>query len=326
MDKFESIRAFIQVVESGGFAAAARKMGLSRSAVNKLVFNLENDLQTQLLHRTTRQVSTTAAGRAFYERCINILADLEEAELALSQLQKEPRGNLRVNAPMTFGVLYLGPLLVDFMAQYPDLQIELSLNDRFIDPIDEGFDVTVRIAPSPGAPGLITHPLAPCPMVICAAPSYLQRHGTPTHPTDLEHHACLHYGHRSQTNTWTLTPANQSPVVVAVHGPLCCNNGEVLQQAAIAGLGITLMPRFILEDALQRGQLQPILPDFCPPANHIYALYPVNRHLSVKVKALIEFLQQRLPLSSGSTQPISPTTCRQAKADSEIPDSQADTP
>ncbi|MEY3297526.1 MAG: hypothetical protein RLZZ597_786 [Cyanobacteriota bacterium] len=143
MDKFESIRAFTQVVESGGFAAAARQMGLSRSAVNKLVMNLEESLRTQLLHRTTRRVSTTAAGRAFYERCLNILADLEEAELALSRLQEEPRGSLRVNAPMTFGILHLGPLLAEFITQYPDLQVELSLNDRFIDPIDEGFDVTV---------------------------------------------------------------------------------------------------------------------------------------------------------------------------------------
>ncbi|MFZ4640534.1 MAG: LysR family transcriptional regulator [Nodosilinea sp.] len=296
MDKFESIRAFTQVVESGGFAAAARKIGLSRSAVNKLVINLEDDLQTQLLHRTTRQVSTTAAGRAFYQRCISILADLEEAELALSRLQQEPRGTLRVNAPMTFGVLHLGPLLVDFMAQYPDLQIELSLNDRFIDPIDEGFDVTVRIAPTPGAAGLIAHPLAPCPMVICAAPSYLQQRGTPTQPSHLTDHACLHYGHHAQDNTWTLTDSGQGQTVVPVQGPICCNNGEVLTQAALAGLGIVLMPRFIVEDALQRGQLQPILTDFCPPGSQTYALYPVNRHLSVKVKVLIEFLQQRLAL------------------------------
>ena len=296
MDKFESIRAFTQVVESGGFAAAARKMGLSRSAVNKLVLNLEDDLQTQLLHRTTRRVSATAAGRAFYERSVNILADLEEAELALSRLQEEPRGSLRVNAPMTFGVLHLGPLLVDFMAQYPDLQVELSLNDRFIDPIDEGFDVTVRIAPSPGAASLIAHTLAPCPMVICAAPSYLQRRGMPSQPSDLVHHACLHYGHRSQDNTWTLTGADQVPLTVSIDGPLCCNNGEVLKQAALAGLGLVLMPRFIVEESLQQGRLQPILPDFCPPESQIYALYPVNRHLSVKVQRLIEFLQQRLTL------------------------------
>lgn len=296
MDKFESIRAFTQVVESGGFAAAARQMGLSRSAVNKLVIHLEDDLQTQLLHRTTRRVSATAAGRAFYERCVNILADLEEAELALSRLQEEPRGHLRVNAPMTFGILHLGPLLVEFMAQYPDLQVELSLNDRFIDPIDEGFDVTVRIAAVPGAASLIAHTLAPCPMVICAAPSYLQRRGTPTQPSDLTNHACLHYGHRAQDNSWTLTDADHAPLTVSVRGPLCCNNGEVLKQAAVAGLGIVLMPRFIVEDALQMGQLQPILTEFCPPENQIFALYPVNRHLSVKVKALIEFLQQRLTL------------------------------
>lgn len=235
MDKFESIRAFTQVVQAGGFAAAARRMGVSRSTVNKLVLALEEDLQTQLLHRTTRRVATTDAGRAFYDRCINILADLEEAELALSRLQEEPRGHLRINAPMTFGTLHLAPILVDFMAQYPDLQVELSLNDRFIDPIDEGFDVTVRIAQIPLTTNLIVHTLAPCPVVFCAAPSYFQHHGTPTHPDHLKHHACLSYGHLSQDNAWTVLDRDGHSTTVAVQGPLCCNNGEVLRQAALGG-------------------------------------------------------------------------------------------
>jgi DNA-binding transcriptional LysR family regulator len=153
MDKLESMRAFTQVVEAGGFAAAARRMELSRSQVNKLVMNLEEHLQTQLLHRTTRRVSPTDAGRAYYERCLAILSDLEEAELALTQLQQEPRGSLRINAPMTFGTLHLAPLVVEFMAQYPDLQVELVLNDRRIDPIEEGFDITIRIAAQPPAQG-----------------------------------------------------------------------------------------------------------------------------------------------------------------------------
>lgn len=146
MDKFESIRAFTQVVASGGFAAAARDMGLSRSAVNKLVIGLENELGVQLLHRSTRVVTPTETGLAFYERCIEILASLEEAERSVTQLHGEPRGRLRVNAPMSFGTMHLAPALADFLVQYPDLQVQLTLNDRFIDPIEEGFDVTVRIA------------------------------------------------------------------------------------------------------------------------------------------------------------------------------------
>ncbi|HSM81239.1 MAG TPA: LysR substrate-binding domain-containing protein [Nodosilinea sp.] len=292
MDKLESMRAFAQVVEAGGFAAAARRMGLSRSAVNKLVINLEEHLQTQLLHRTTRKVSPTDAGRAYYDRCLAILADLEEAELSLTRLHQEPRGSLRINAPMTFGTLHLAPLVVEFMAQYPELHVELVLNDRRIDPIEEGFDVTVRIAAEPPGAGLIAHRLAPCPLVLCAAPAYLQRHGTPTHPEDLKHHACLHYGHRAQDNSWTLV--GEETHTVTIDGPLCCNNGEVLRAAALAGLGIVMLPDFIVQSDVQQATLRPLLTAYPPPAIGIYALYPVNRHLSAKVTRLVEFLGQRL--------------------------------
>jgi DNA-binding transcriptional LysR family regulator len=292
MDKLDSMRAFTQVVEAGGFAAAARQMSLSRSAVNKLVINLEEHLQTQLLQRTTRQVSPTDAGRAYYDRCLAILADLEEAELALTRLHQEPRGSLRINAPMTFGTLHLAPLLVEFMALYPDLHVELVLNDRRIDPIEEGFDVTVRIAAQPPGAGLIAHVLAACPLVVCAAPAYLQRQGLPTHPSDLKHHACLHYGHRAQDNSWTL--GTEPSHTVTIHGPLCCNNGEVLRVAALAGLGIAMLPDFIVGADLQQDHLRPILADYPPPAITIYALYPVNRHLSAKVTRLVEFLASRL--------------------------------
>ncbi|MFQ4138759.1 LysR family transcriptional regulator [Nodosilinea sp. PGN35] len=292
MDKLESMRAFTQVVEAGGFAAAARQMNLSRSQVNKLVINLEEHLQTQLLHRTTRQVSPTDAGRAYYDRCLAILADLEEAELALTQLQQEPRGSLRINAPMTFGTLHLAPLVVEFMAQYPDLYVELVLNDRRIDPIEEGFDITVRIAAQPPGPGLIAHTLAPCPLVLCAAPDYLQRRGIPTYPGDLKQHACLHYGHRSQDNSWTLV--GDEPHTVVIDGPLCCNNGEVLRAAALKGLGIVMLPDFIVEKDLAAGRLRPILTDYPPPPIKIYALYPVNRHLSAKVTRLVEFLTEKI--------------------------------
>ncbi|MBD2113969.1 MULTISPECIES: LysR family transcriptional regulator [Cyanophyceae] len=292
MDKLESMRAFTQVVESGGFAAAARKMDLSRSQVNKLVINLEEHLQTQLLQRTTRKVSPTDAGRAYYDRCLAILTDLEEAELALTRLHQEPRGSLRINAPMTFGTLHLAPLLVEFMAQYPDLYVELVLNDRRIDPIEEGFDITIRIAAQPPSPGLIAHILAPCPLVVCAAPDYLQQRGTPAHPDDLKQHDCLHYGHRAQDNSWTLV--GDEPHTVTISGPLCCNNGEVLRAAALEGLGIVMLPDFIVEKDLKVERLRPILADYPPPPINIYALYPVNRHLSAKVTRLVEFLAEKI--------------------------------
>lgn len=292
MDKFESMRAFTQVVISGGFAAAARVMGLSRSAVNKLVIGLESELGVQLLHRSTRVVSPTETGLAFYERCIEILASLEEAESSVMQLHGEPRGRLRVNAPMSFGTMHLAPALADFLVQYPDLQLQLTLNDRFIDPIEEGFDVTVRIAEPQQTASLIVHSLAFTQRVLCAAPTYLENHGIPSHPDELNHHSCLHYGQLAVENQWILTGAD-GEYTVSVNGVLCSNNGEVLKDAAVRGLGITLLPRFIVGQELQQGRLQIVLPDYHSPELSIYVIYSVNRHLSTKVRLLVDFLQER---------------------------------
>jgi DNA-binding transcriptional LysR family regulator len=292
MDKFERIRAFTQVVAAGGFAAAARDMGLSRSQVNKLVIALENELGVQLLHRSTRVVTPTETGLAFHERCVEILANLEEAERAVSQLQSEPRGRLRVNAPMSFGTMHLAPALADFLVQYPELEVQLTLNDRFIDPIEEGFDVTVRIAKPQATASLIVHPLTTAERVLCAAPSYLTRYGTPTCLEDLRQHSCLHYGQLAAEDQWTLV-GPEGEHTISVTGILCSNNGEVLRDAAVHGLGITILPLFIVAQELQQGRLQMVLPDYHPPELSIAVIYPVNRHLSTKVRLLVDFLQQR---------------------------------
>jgi DNA-binding transcriptional LysR family regulator len=292
MDKFESIRAFIQVVTAGGFAAAAREMGLSRSAVNKLVINLENELGVQLLHRSTRQVSPTETGLAFYDRCVAILADLEEAEQAMAQLHEEPKGKLRVNAPMSFGTMHLAPALADFLVQYPDLQVQLTLNDRFVDPIEEGFDVTIRIAAPAETASLIVQELTPVQRVLCAAPAYLSDRGDPSHPTELHQHSCLHYGHLATVNHWLLIGPDGEHTV-SVQGAVCSNNGEVLRESAIQGLGITLLPTFIVGQELEQGLLQIVLPKYHPPAISIYVIYPVNRHLSAKTQLFTSFLQDR---------------------------------
>lgn len=293
MDKFESMRAFVQVVEAGGFAAAARTMGLSRSAVNKLVFNLEDALKVQLLQRTTRKVTPTPTGLAFYERCMAILADVAEAEIAVSQLQTEPRGQLRINGPMSFGTRYLSPVIAQFVQQYPDLQVELSLSDRFIDPIDEGFDVTIRLAQPQASPSLIIHELFPTPVILCAAPEYIAQHGVPTTPQALTQHICLPYGHIATEHQWTLIgPDGEHKITVK--GPLCSNNGDPLRDAAVQGLGITLLPRFFIEQDLQAGYLQQVMTDYEAPTISVCVLYPVNRHLSTKVRLFIEFLQKKL--------------------------------
>lgn len=292
MDKFDSVRAFTQVVSSGGFAAAARKMGLSRSAVNKLVIALENELDVQLLHRSTRVVTPTETGLAFHERCVEILASLEEAERSITQMHEEPRGKLRVSAPMSFGTMHLAPALADFLVQYPDLQVQLTLNDRFIDLIEEGFDVTVRIAKPQASASLIVHSLTSAQRVLCAAPDYLETHGTPTHPAELRHHSCLHYGPLAIEDKWTLIGPDGEQTI-AVNGVLCSNNGEVLRDAAVRGLGITLLPTFIIGPELQQGTLQIVLPDYHPTELSISVIYPVNRHLSTKVRLLVNFLQER---------------------------------
>ena len=292
MDKFESLRAFTQVVVSGGFAAAAREMGLSRSAVNKLVIGLENELGVQLLHRSTRVVTPTETGLAFYERCVEILATLEEAERSVRQLHGEPRGRLRVNAPMSFGTMHLAPALADFLVQYPDLQVQLTLNDRFIDPIEEGFDVTVRIAEGQKTASLIVHPLVSAQRVLCASPIYLESYGIPSHPHQLRHYSCLHYGQLAIQNQWTLIGPDGEHTL-CVNGVLCSNNGEVLRDAAVRGLGITLLPKFLVEPELQQGTLQIILPSYHPPELLIQVIYPVNRHLSTKIRLLVDFLQER---------------------------------
>jgi DNA-binding transcriptional LysR family regulator len=293
MDKFESMRAFTQVFVCGSFAAAGRNMGMSRSAVNKLVIGLENELGVQLLHRSTRQVTPTETGQAYYERCVEILASVEEAERSLSQLQEQPKGRLRINAPMTFGTLHLAPVLAEFLVQYPELQLQLTLSDRFVDPIEEGFDVTVRIAEPQQSSSLVIHPLVSAQRVLCAAPGYLSKHGIPRHPDDLQQHSCLHYGQIANDNHWTLYRGDEV-YAIGVHGALCSNNGEVLRDAAVRGLGITLLPRFIVEPQLQQGALQIVLPDYPPSELSIYVIYPVNRHLSTKVRRVVEFIQQRL--------------------------------
>lgn len=289
MDKFESIRAFIQVVDHKGFASAARTMGLSRSAVNKLVINLEKELGTQLLNRTTRRVNPTETGLAFYERCTQIMGDLEEAELSISRLHDEPRGNLRINAPMSFGVQHLSKHVAEFTAQYPDLKVQLTLDDRFVDPIQEGYDINIRIAEHIESLSLFSQFIAPMRYVLCASQLYLDRHGTPNHPNDLRDHSCLHYGYLTTGNQWKII-GEDGEHTISIHGAICSNNGEVLCDAAIQGLGIALLPEFIVSAALKSGQLQILLSTYQLPDIAVRAIYPVNRHLSVKVKMLIDFL------------------------------------
>ena len=240
MDKLNSIRAFTKVVQHSSFAAAARDLRLSRSAVSKHVIELEQELGVQLLSRTTRSVTATENGQAYYERCLAILSDLEEADLSATRLQAEVRGLLRINAPMSFGTLHLARAVADFMEKYPDLRIQLLLSDQQVDPVQEGFDVTLRIADLPSS-SMIARRIAPARRAICASPSYLARHGTPKHPDDLRGHACLTYGHLATGNQWKLTGPDGDHWI-AIPWTLCTNNAEVLRDAAVRGAGLRCCP------------------------------------------------------------------------------------
>ena len=291
MDKLNSIRAFTKVVQHCSFAAAARDLRLSRSAVSKHVIELEQELGGQLLSRTTRSVTATENGQAYYERCLAILSDLEEADLSATRLQAEVRGLLRINAPMSFGTLHLARAVADFMEKYPDLRIQLLLSDQQVDPVQEGFDVTLRIADLPSS-SMIARRIAPARRAICASPSYLARHGTPKHPDDLRGHACLTYGHLATGNQWKLTGPDGDHWI-AIPWTLCTNNAEVLRDAAVQGRGIALLPTFIAGADFQQGRLATILPGYQAPEISIYAIYPETRHLSLKVRVFIDFLVER---------------------------------
>ena len=292
MDRFESIRAFVKVVDHGGFAAAARKIGMSRSAVNKHVHNLEDRLGAQLLTRSTRKVTPTETGYAYYERCVAILGELEAAEAAVSALHEDARGTLKINAPMTFGTMHLSRVVADFMARHPDLRIELTLTDRITDPVEEGADVTIRISRPLEGSHLIVHEIVETRAVLCASPDYVRLNGEPAHPSELGDHACLHYGYLATGNTWTFSGPDGEHAV-HVNGVLCSNNGQVLRDAAIAGRGIAFLPTFIVGADLQEGRLRSILTGHATPRLSISVLYPPSRHLSAKIRLFTEFMAER---------------------------------
>jgi len=292
MDKFAALRAFVAVVEEEGFASAARAMGQSRSAVNRMVILLEDELGVQLLNRTTRQISPTANGAAFYEQAKSILDALESAEQDARKTQSEATGQLRINAPMSFGTMHLGPAIADFMARHPNLRIELHLNDRIVDIIEEGYDLAIRISEPREDTLLVDFRISEMRLVICAAPAYLAQHGEPRHASELKHRPCLHYGHLPGANLWRLAgPRFRGGV--HVNAVLCSNNGQVLRDAAVHGMGIALLPTFIVGRELQAGRLVTILNDYAPPKVMLTAIYPPTRHLSVKIRLFTDFLVER---------------------------------
>ena len=265
----------------------------AKVAVSKQVSRLEDRLGARLLNRTTRRSSLTEVGQAFYERCQRIVAEAEEAELAVTRLHAEPRGTLRVNMSMSFGLLHVAGLLPAFMTAYPEIRLDVSLDDRVVDVVEEGFDVVLRITDMPDS-SLIARRLAPFRTVTCASPAYWSIHGRPRRPDELARHNCLRYAYLSTGSEWRYRQLDGSMMGVRVSGTMQCNNGDVLRQAALAGLGIIRSPSFIVGCDLQAGTLEAVLTEYEETHRGIYAVYPHNRHLSAKVRAFVDFLAERL--------------------------------
>lgn len=288
MSQLEDMRLFVQVVDSGNFTAAAGKLGLSKQYVSKRLMALEARLGARLLIRTTRTLRTTDLGMSYYEQARRLIQDVEAMEQAVARQSATPRGLLRVAAPMTFGTMHLGPALPRFLAAHPEVAVELALNDRTIDLVGEGFDVGVRIGVLPDS-SLVAHQVAIMQLVTCASPDYLRRRGRPERPADLARFDCLLYGHQRRVE-WRF--AQQGRVkTIAVSGRLCANNGEVIRDAARAGLGFAQLPTFIVGEAIERGELVTVLDEHRPPAAGVHTVYPSHRQASLAVRAFADFMR-----------------------------------
>ncbi len=297
MQDLGAMALFAGVVEAGSFTGAAAQLGLSKSAVSKQVSRLEERLGARLMNRTTRRLSLTEAGQAFYEGCQKVVAEAEAAEQAVTHLAAAPRGVLRVNAPMSFGILHVAPVLPALLEACPELSLDLTLNDRRVDLVEEGYDLAIRIV-ALGDSSLIARRLAPSHRVLCAAPAYLAAgrvlgRGPPAAPEDLAAHECLVYSYQAAGQAWRLSgPTGDKRVKIA--GRLKVNNGDALLAAALAGLGVAFLPSFIAGDALRRGRLEQLLPDWRDgQETSVYAIHPAGRKVPPKVRVFIDFLALR---------------------------------
>lgn len=289
MDRFSEIRAFVTVAEQGSFAAAADRLDLSRAMVTKLVSALEARLGVRLMHRTTRRLSLTEAGETYLAQGGALLAELEDMDALLSQGASKASGRLRVTAPVSFGMRFLGRAIAGFQRQHPQVEVELSLNDRKVDLVDEGFDLAIRVSNLDDS-SLIARPLAKVRDRLCASPDYLLRHGVPQHPDELAQHDCLIYTLTSQPHVWEYQCPDGSTGRVRVKGSLRANNGDILTDAAVHGMGITRQPEFLLLQALEEGRLQTILDDYRLLCLDVSAVYPVRRHVPGKVRVFVDYL------------------------------------
>ncbi|GLT20055.1 transcriptional regulator [Vibrio zhanjiangensis] len=291
MQSYTSIPIFVAVVENGSFSAAAQKLLITKSAVSKRIHLLEEELGCRLLNRTTRRLSLTEAGKQYYEYASQSLTLAQQGIDLVTELQGKPRGRLKITAPMSFGGNHIAPLLSEFLSYYPDIQVDLHLEDKMVDLVDEGFDLGVRIGHLPVS-NLIAKRLTTCRSILCASNDYIQRYGEPEAPKDLRHHNCLRYTYYRGGHHWEFENAT-GQFNVAPQGNLAINNSEAIRKALLAGVGIAQMPTFLISKDIKLGQLQPIMTQYTLPVHAIYAVFPDKRHLPLKVRTFIDFLSQQ---------------------------------
>ncbi len=289
MDRLTEMEAFATVVDQGGFTDAARKMGISKSAVSKHVSSLETRLGARLLNRTTRRVSPTEIGLAYYDRARRVLNDAGEADALVSSMQSAPSGLLRISVATDFGVNHMSPILGDFLADFPDITVNMVLNNRYVELISEGFDLAIRIGEMEDS-SLRARKLTETTKRLIAAPGYFEQYGRPEKIDDLNEHKLLHYSNQSAGNVWKLTAPSGEKRQVRTQGWLTVNDGQSLLNACVSGLGIAYLPSFLYADALEAGLVEEAMPGLPTEAQGIYAVYPPGRYTQPKVRTFIDFL------------------------------------
>lgn len=292
MDKLTSMLVFTKVAKAGSFASAAKELGLSRAMATKHVMQLENGLGIRLLNRTTRNLSLTEVGMVYLERCLQILDEMEEMEIAVTRLQTEPRGTLKVNATPFFGAYHLAPAIAAYMEAFPDVNVELVLQAGYIDLIEEGFDLAIHLDEMRDS-SLIARKLGSSQRVVCGSPGYFKKHGIPRTPDDLRKHNCLVNSSLPPRDQWQFSIPGGETTVVKVTGNMEANVADALRMAAINGLGLILLPTYMVGQDIRKGRLNPVLTDYVPAPLEIHAVYPHRKHLSAKVRTFVDFLSER---------------------------------
>lgn len=287
MDRLAAMKVFVKAVEAGSISSAAQELGMSSQLAGKQIRALEDGLGVKLLTRTTRRQSLTDSGQVFYERAKNILAEMDMAEALMAETRSEPRGRIRISAPVTFGCHALAPELSEYLRRHPEVSVDINLTNRNVDLVEEGFDVIFRAGDLPDS-SLIAKRLAPYRLVLCAAPAYMASASSLQTPQDLTEHECLIFSHSSLRTHWSFI-GPEGPVTVAITGRFCANSGEALRAAALSSMGVLFQPYELVANELSAGKLVRLLPDYEPPPRALHALYASDRQMTPKLRSFLDF-------------------------------------